>query len=353
VTPVTSDPRPVVLDHHPGSRDLLRRVASEAAALAGHEVEEVLAWAVSLGAELPRPGGGRTLRLWGALAVTGATDLTVARVLEPHLDALGILHEAGQVAPAAPASYGVWAAEGRGTRLQARRAPDGTWRLSGDKPWCSLAGSVDRALVTAWVDDDHRGLFDLPLGPGVTVHDGSWSAHALAGVVTSTTTVHDVAAEPVGGPGWYLSRDGFAWGGIGVAAVWYGGAVGLARRLREATTQREPDQLTLMHLGAVDGVLAAARASLVQAADAVDAGRAGGAAGALLAARVRRAVAHAAEVVASHVGHALGPGPLAHEPEHAQRVADLALYVRQHHAERDDAALGRTVAALPATEMDW
>ena len=31
------------------------------------------------------------------------------------------------------------------------------------------------------------------------------------------------------------------------------------------------------------------------------------------------------------------------EPEHAQRVADLTLYVRQHHAERDQAALGRLV----------
>ena len=39
--------------------------------------------------------------------------------------------------------------------------------------------------------------------------------------------------------------------------------------------------------------------------------------------------------------HALGPGPLAFEAEHATRVSDLRVYVRQHHAERDSAALGR------------
>jgi hypothetical protein len=48
--------------------------------------------------------------------------------------------------------------------------------------------------------------------------------------------------------------------------------------------------------------------------------------------------------VLTTVGHALGPGPLAHDETHAARVADLTLYVRQHHAERDLAALGRLVA---------
>jgi hypothetical protein len=40
-------------------------------------------------------------------------------------------------------------------------------------------------------------------------------------------------------------------------------------------------------------------------------------------------------------GRALGPGPLVLDAEHARRVADLAIYIRQSHAERDLAALGR------------
>jgi len=35
---------------------------------------------------------------------------------------------------------------------------------------------------------------------------------------------------------------------------------------------------------------------------------------------------------------------LALDERHARRVADLQLYVRQHHAERDDASLGRLLA---------
>ena len=51
------------------------------------------------------------------------------------------------------------------------------------------------------------------------------------------------------------------------------------------------------------------------------------------------------EEVIARVGNALGPGPLALDREHAQRVADLQVFVRQHHAERDLAALGELVTA--------
>ena len=53
--------------------------------------------------------------------------------------------------------------------------------------------------------------------------------------------------------------------------------------------------------------------------------------------------------VLERAGHALGPAPLALEEEHAGRVADLQLYVRQEHAERDAAALGRLVTSAAST----
>ena len=54
-------------------------------------------------------------------------------------------------------------------------------------------------------------------------------------------------------------------------------------------------------------------------------------------------VAAAAERVLHQVAHALGPAPLAFDADHARQVADLELYVRQHHGERDLAALGATL----------
>lgn len=54
-------------------------------------------------------------------------------------------------------------------------------------------------------------------------------------------------------------------------------------------------------------------------------------------------MAQAAETVLTTVDHALGPGPLVADEEHAARVADLHLYLRQWHAERDLAALGSSL----------
>ncbi|MBW0013156.1 MAG: acyl-CoA dehydrogenase, partial [Mycobacterium sp.] len=61
----------------------------------------------------------------------------------------------------------------------------------------------------------------------------------------------------------------------------------------------------------------------------------------LLARRVRSVVEHAAEEAITRTGRALGPGPLCQDGRHAQRVADLTIYIRQSHAERDLAELGR------------
>ncbi|HEY0217673.1 MAG TPA: hypothetical protein VGC57_14885 [Cellulomonas sp.] len=42
-----------------------------------------------------RPGRGATVRLWELLATLAADDLAVARAVEPHLDAVAILDQAG------------------------------------------------------------------------------------------------------------------------------------------------------------------------------------------------------------------------------------------------------------------
>jgi alkylation response protein AidB-like acyl-CoA dehydrogenase len=217
--------------------------------------------------------------------------------------------------------------------------------LSGDKPWCSLGTRLSGALVTAWVDERQRGLFEVDLDDRrVTGSDAPWVSRGLPDVRSTGLHLDQVPGCPVGsgGPGWYLARDGFAHGGLGVAAVWYGAAVALWRRLVRPGG-REPDQLALMHAGAAYAALEAARALLVVSAAELDAGRARGTAGAVLAATVRTVVANAVEDVLRRCEHGLGPAPLVAEEEHAARVADLQVYVRQHHAERDEAALGRLV----------
>ncbi len=331
-----------------------------AAAPAGGVVPGALKLARVWGARLPQPGTGHTRVLWQQLADVAAADLTVARVLEPHLDALAILGQAGAAGHCVPAdpervTWGVYAAEGPGLRVEATADASGTWRLTGRKPWCSLAGQVDAALVTAWSGPEERRLYAVDLRrPEVTVvDDGSWVARGLSGVVSGPVDLDGAEATPVGPAGWYLTRPGFAWGGLGVAACWFGGAVGLARSLAHQASRRRLDQVGQMHLGAVDALLHTSAASVALAADAVDGGAAVGTAGAALALRVRRTVREAAEQTLERTGHALGPGPLATDDAHARRVADLQLYLRQEHAERDEAVLGRVLCDPAPPPSVW
>src|SRR5690606_12505578 len=139
--------------------------------------------------------------------------------------------------------------------------------------------------------------------PGVSRQPGSWVSRGLRTVRSTGLRFDHVPAAAVGPPGWYLSRPGFAWGGMGVAAVWLGGAAGLARRLRQAALGREPDQVGLALLGQADARLVAAAAVLTDAARAVDAGLAAGPDAWPRAVRVRHVVHDACEAVLSAVAH--------------------------------------------------
>ncbi len=149
-------------------------------------------------------------------------------------------------------------------------------------------------------------------------------------------------------PGSYLSRPGFWHGAIGVAACWLGGARAVAQPLYKRAAEESADAHALAHLGAVDSAIAAGEAIMIATAARIDGDpfdRAGTAE--LLARRVRAVVETAVEETISRAGRALGPGPLAQDGRHAQRVADLTMYVRQSHAERDLAELGRLAGRQP------
>lgn len=118
---------------------------------------------------------------------------------------------------------------------------------------------------------------------------------------------------------------------------------GLKQTLLGATG-KSIDQLGALALGRTDALLYAAGAVLSQAAAAIDGEAAAGAAGEVLALRTRAVVADAVEQTLRESGHALGPAPLAFDEEYARRAADLTIYVRQHHGERDLSALGRVMA---------
>lgn len=292
---------------------------------------------------LPRPGGGCTLDRFAALVRACADDISTGRLVEAHADADAILAEICDGGTSPGEFWGVWAAETRGSGVDARRGAHG-WELNGTKEWCSGASSCTHALVTARTDTGNR-LFGVDLGhPGVSADSSGWANAGMRDSDTGTVTFDAVPADAIGEPGAYLDRPGFWHGGIGVAACWFGGARKVAAPLYRAAA-RSDDPLLLMHAGAVDAHLASGWAHLQAAAREIDTDP--GAPSKRLAFAVRWSVEQVATAVIDRVGRALGPGPLSADAGHAQAVADLTVYIRQSHADRDLAVLGALTDGVP------
>ncbi|MGO4121099.1 hypothetical protein [Arthrobacter sp. YAF16] len=316
------------------------------------DVPALLALAKDAGECAPKPGAGNTALLWEILASVTAVDVAAGRILEPHLDAAAILAQAAAAdfddAPADlpfDGTWGVFAAEAPGLKLEAKDA-GGAVVLTGSKPWCSIAAQLDHAVLTAHLDGGGRAAFAVDLhAAGVGFADPEWTSLGLREVPSGTVHFDAVPAIPLGPAGWYYQRPGFAWGGMGVAACWFGGAVAVARNYVESLKQaadggREPDQLALAHLGEIDRTLTGLTQYLARTAARIDAGELSGAGAWSEALRVRGSVAAAVARIQSLVSQNLGPAPLAFDARYGKRMADLSLYIRQHHAMRDDAQLG-------------
>jgi len=298
--------------------------------------------------DLPAPGSGRTAARWWKLAALTENDVVAGRLAEAHADARAILVELGGPDPPSGGLWGVWAAEAPNAVVTATDDGEGRVRLHGTKAWCSGAGMCSHALVTAHHEDTGRGLYAVALDQDeVQPLPDDWHNVGMHESDTRSVLFTGASGVPVGGPGEYLSRPGFWHGAMGVAACWLGGARGVAAPLYRAVADdhdgRAPDPHARAHLGAVDAALAAAEAMLVSAACYVDA-EPRGARAELIARRVRAVVEVAVDEAVARTGRALGPAPLVLDAAHAKRVADLTVYVRQSHAERDLAALG-TLAA--------
>ncbi|MCR4513625.1 acyl-CoA dehydrogenase [Aeromicrobium sp. 50.2.37] len=284
---------------------------------------------------LPMPGSGATQGRLDALVALGHEDLSLAKLAEPHHDAVAIGADLGHPIDT-DGVWAVWAAAPPFAVVRATRSGE-RWRLDGTKAFCSGADLVTHALVTA--DDDGRDrLFAVDLDqPGVAVDDRApaWVGPGMTDARTVSLRLDAVEAVAVGAPGAYVQRPGFWHGAIGIAAVWTGGARAVADVLERSARL---DEHGLAHRGAVRAALHTATALLDDAARRIDADPSRDAE--RLALSVRAGVADAVDTVLHHVGRATGPGPLAFDAEHARRVADLQVFVRQHHAERDLARLG-------------
>lgn len=306
-------------------------------------VERLRRWVADDAADLPLPGSGYTDTRWQSLAMLSREDTILGRFAEAHADAVAILAELGGPGPRRGQIWGVWAAEPPSPVLEAVETSSG-WKLTGVKPWCSGAHVCTDALVTARVGGRSR-MFAVDLTQEVcSPIPRTWHAVGMAGSDSGNVRFEGAVAHPVGEVGAYIERPGFWHGAIGVASCWFGSACAVADTLHEAV-RSGADAHAHAHLGAVAAALGAASSALTTAAAEIDSdphdsdGR-----GRTRARIVRAIVEDAATEVLGRVGRALGASPLCADHDHARRVADLTVYLRQSHAEKDLAALGEDIA---------
>lgn len=295
--------------------------------------------------QLPLPGSGQTLERFSRLAQVAGHDLRLCKLFEGHTDALAIMAELRCPLPPLGSTRGMWAAEPPDAKVRVRKAGQ-RLLLEGRKAWCSGAAVVSHGLLTAWDEEDRQQLVAVEMHqPGVTVTDQGWNAVGMAATGSVEVVFNEAWGIAIGQPGDYLARPGFWHGGVGIAACWYGGAQRLAEVLREQCGKR-PEPHALAHLGAIDSALNSAACVLRASAWQID--QAPLADARILAQQARASIEDMTEQVIQHVGRAVGAGPYCKDPHFAQLMADLPVYVRQSHAERDLAALGELVAGEPS-----
>lgn len=291
---------------------------------------------------------------WESLVRVAALDLAVARMLEPHLDALGILAEAGMQAPDPHSTWGVYAAEAPGKQLAITEGTpssegNGGIVIDGEKAWCSLAAELSHAIVTVRRGESAQAVA-VPLDhPGVRPEPAAWPSLGLREIPSSGVVFDQVPAEAVGPPGWYLERPSFAWGGIRVAACWFGGALALARgAARRQLARSGPTPLGDMALGCLDAEIFTVRSILSHAAAATDGSADTGeytrAQAWTLALRVRNVIYRSCQRIQQQSRELAGPAALTGDAAFAKADADLTVYLSQHHGPRDEESLGADVA---------
>lgn len=211
--------------------------AEDIAALASHGV---------LLAPFPRRVGGLGLGTepsggTGALALLrmlGEGNLAVGRVFEAHVNAIRLIARYGSPDHLAAAAEDARA--GHLFALWVTDPPDGglsllaSGALRGRKQFCSGAGHVRRAVVTAENGSGQTRLAVVDLDNGVTVTPLAGGMLGMRAAVTGQTAFADVVASPFGAPDDYLREPDFSTGAWRTSAVTLGGLDAL---LAEATRQ--------------------------------------------------------------------------------------------------------------------
>ena len=287
------------------------------------------------------------LELMDWLLGIGRADIPLSRLAEGHIDALRIAGQAERTLQRGQL-YGVWASRSGATGIRAV-AVDGGWQLHGTIRFASGAGLLDRALVPVWTGDDQHLLIDLAVGD-LPTDDSDWRTSAMRQSRSHTVTLEGVvvADAVIGEENFYLQRPGFFPGGVGVAAVWTGGAARVIDLLLAWLGERQSSTVTL-RLGRIRTHITAATAVVRQTGVRLDdlltpmgEPRFTIPDGYLrqIATEARAAVAQAVRATLDEARTIAGPAGVAFDGDLSGALDDLGLYTLQQNRDNDAVYLG-------------
>ena len=229
---------------------------------AAFPTEDVIALgeAGALAVALPEDGGDRaaaTDRLVALLAVIGSGSVALGRLFEAHVNALQLLGRYGtsaQILGARRAAargelHALWVTDPAEGALRLVSIRD-RWSLAGAKAFCSGAGHVAHAVVTAPLENGGSQMLILSMGRGERAER---LPSQLQGVRSAVTGMVDFTGLEVGReaflgcPGDYLREPDFSCGAWRASAVALGGLCALVdvaiEDLRARGRIDEPNQL--------------------------------------------------------------------------------------------------------------
>jgi len=167
------------------------------------------------------PGADRTC---DALISLAEVNLSLARLIEGHVNAAQLLDRFGHDLPAG--LLGVWGADG------ARPGGVADGRLCGVKSRASGLGVVAHAIVSVRTDEGTR-LALVPAGDPARHDPGAWTTTGMRATVSGEFTLDGLEPVWLGPPDAYFDEPYFLGGVWRIAALQTGGTLGLLAAVRD------------------------------------------------------------------------------------------------------------------------
>jgi alkylation response protein AidB-like acyl-CoA dehydrogenase len=295
----------------------------------------------ALGAVAPVARGGLGLGtsaagaddLFCLLRVIGGGSLALGRLFEAHVNAIKLVATCGTAEQVARVSAD--ALEGHLFALWVTESGPGVWleggRLHGTKTFCSAAGHVARALITARRGTDETVMALIEMEPGTRTLPDRIRLQGMRAAVTGAMDLDGLPADIVGAPGDYLRQPAFSAGAWRTSAVTLGGLDALVETVRGELVERNradsPHQLVRLgelRMAQETAALWVAKAARLAEADDGDPGEVAAYVN-LARVAVERAVLRALETVQ----RALGLNGFIEGRPAERLMRDLATYLRQ------------------------